>query len=277
MTDVDEFPSEELFRDKQAEIMRAKEAIAGPTPIIPDAPDPVLALPRGLFYEGAWKRKVILKELTGQDEEALAKTRDPNDFFDIVVALGVERLGDLEMDEFPQGERVAMFQQLLIGERDQIFLGVLRATFGDERTLGYTCSLCGSKQELILSLTDDFKAKTVDGLDTAMFTQTTSKGEEISYRLATGADQADALSKKGATQAEQNSIVLSRVILAVDGKDVLDPMAYVRRMSMRDRQSLLADLVDKQPSVDLEVTTDCSSCGGVQTLSLGWADLFRAR
>ena len=277
MTDVDEFPSEELFRDKQSEIMQAKEAIAGPVPLIPNLPESVLMLPRGLFYEGAWKRKLILKELTGQDEEALAKTRDPADFFDIVVALGVERLGDLEMDEFSQSERVAMFQQLLIGERDQIFLGVLRATFGDERTLGYTCTLCGSKQELILSLTDDFKAKQIDDLTTDTHTMSTSKGEVIEYRLATGADQADALSKKGATQAEQNSIVLSRVITAVDGKDVFDAMVFVRRMGIRDRQALLEDLVAKQPSIDLEVTTDCSSCGGSQTLSLGWADLFRAR
>lgn len=279
MTDVDEFPPVEDFRNRQADIQRAKEEMAGPMPLIPGAVDNVLTLPRGLYLDGVWKTRVTVQELTGADEEALAKLREPTDFYDLVLALGVERVEDIDFGSKPTAERQALLQQLLIGERDQVFLGVLRATFGDERTLGFTCTACGSKQDLILSLTDDFKPKVVEDLHTNTYTMTTGKGDVIEYRLANGGDQQEALSRKGATQVEQNSIIMSRCIVKVNNQDgfTIDPMGYVRRMSMRDRQVLLAALIEKQPSVDLEVTSDCSSCGAPQTLPLGWADLFRAR
>ena len=45
---------------------------------------------------------------------------------------------------------------------------------------------------------------------------------------------------------------------------------------MRDRSALLKTLVDQQPSVKLEVTTNCATCGFEQPVRFGWGDIFRS-
>ena len=91
----------------------------------------------------------------------------------------------------------------------------------------------------------------------------------------TGDDQREAFQRKGATTAEQNTIILSRIITKLNGGLIPDPLQFVRQMSMRDRAQLLDVVVSKQPVINLGVTTQCAACQSSQTLTLGWGDLFR--
>lgn len=91
----------------------------------------------------------------------------------------------------------------------------------------------------------------------------------------TGADQHEALKRKGATLAEQNSVVLEKCIVRLNGQMVLDPRTFVMNMGMMDRNNLLSEMVAKQPDLDLDVQTRCVGCGGDILLPLGWGDLFR--
>jgi hypothetical protein len=267
VTDVDDITSaEDLVRQNSQELRRAKEAIAGPVPLI--------TLPLGLYVNGVHKKVVQLRELTGVDEEMMAKAKDPADFFDLVIALGTVSVDDFDMEKLAVVERQGWLRSLLVGERDQLFMAVARATFGDTREVGFTCSVCNEKQEITLILSEDFKPKEVD-LDSETYEFTTSRGDTLIYRLVTGDDQREALARKGATTAEQNTILLSRCILKLNNGLVVDPLAYVRSLSIRDRGLLLDSLVNKQPSVDLGVTTNCAICGSEQTLPLRWGDIFR--
>ena len=108
-----------------------------------------------------------------------------------------------------------------------------------------------------------------------LFTFTTSKGDELQYRLVTGDDQREAYARKGATTAEQNTILLSRCITKCNGGLIPDPLHYVRNLGIKDRQEILTALVDHQPSIDLRLTTNCVACGLEVPLALGWGDLFR--
>ena len=277
MSDVREFIDSQVEqeRNKADDLRRAKEQMAGPIPLIPESPDCSVLLPRGLYAHGAYKRQAIVRELTGADEEALAKTKEPSDFFDLVVALGVTSIDDFDLDSLPVTERQGLLRQLLLGERDLLFLSVVKATFGETKMMNFTCSACQEGQEVDLLLSQDFPVKNVDAEISEMYTFLTSKGHELQYRLVTGEDQIEALSKVRST-AEQNTVILSRVITRRNGELIPDPMAFVRGLPMRDRQNILNDLISKQPTIDLSVTTKCASCGEAQTLSLGWVDLFRA-
>lgn len=277
MTDVrdDLSTAEELFRDKQADLQVAREQIAGPVPLIEPAPDCNLTLPRGLWVKGVFKAEVVVRELTGMDEEALAKHRDPSDYYDMVVALGVERIDDFDLGALPLADRQGWLRTLLIGERDQIYIAIIRATFGERKTISFSCVHCNQEQETDLLLSEDFKPKIVADVDSEIFVFTTSKGHELQYRLVTGDDQREAYARKGATTAEQNTILLSRCITKLNGGLVPDPLSYVRNLSIRDRQDLLTELVDHQPSINLRLTTNCTACGLEVPLALGWADLFR--
>ena len=276
MSDVDEITSEELFQDKQSQLASAKEQMAGPVPLIPEAPDTKLILPRGLYMSGVLKKEVRFRELNGADEEVLARTKDGNDLFDQVIALGTVSIDDFDVQSLPIPERQTWLRMLLIGERDQLFLGIVAATFGQSKLLSFTCSMCRERQDVELLLLEDFKPKEIDpskSLET--FDYKTNKGDDLVVRLVTGDDQREAFGRKGATTAEQNTIILSRVITKLNGGLVPDPRGFARSLSMKDRSALLEDLVSRQPSVDLGVTTKCAVCQADQTLNLGWGDLFR--
>jgi len=277
VTDVQDIlgQAERNDADRAADLQRAKQAIAGPVPLIPEAGDMKFVLPRGLYHNGVYKTEVFLRELTGMDEEVLAKQKEVTDFFDTVIALGVKSIDDVDLEEKPLAERRAQLRDLLIGEREQLFLSVARATFGNEREISFRCGSCDRQQEVTLLLDEDFPPAEIEG-GFGPFTYTTSKGHVLTYRLATGEDQREAFSSKGASVAEQNTTILTQCVTKLDGGLIPDPLSYVRGLSMRDRSALLRELVEKQPSLNLEVTTNCASCGFEQPLQLGWGDIFRS-
>jgi hypothetical protein len=274
VTDVIPTSSDE-WSDQQEELRRAKEAIVGPVPLISPAPDCRVELPRGLFAREGWQRQAVVRELTGEDEEALAKVRDAGEYFDLVITQGVVRLGALDLEALPLDERQGFLQRLLVGEREQLFLGVIKATYGAKKTLEMTCQFCQQKQDLRLDLDEDFKPLPVKHVEDESFAYVTSRGERLTVRTATGADQQEVLSRKGASNAEQNTILLARCIIDCEGEVIVDPIDFARAMSMRDRRALLDEMLARQPRVDLTVTVNCVSCKEAQTVELGWMDLFR--
>lgn len=278
MTDVLPTPTgQHQDPDKlHADLVRARQETVGPVPLIQKSMDPMVTLPRGLMYNGTWHTQVTVRELTGVDEEVLARVKTVQDMFDNVIALGTVRVGTLEMDKMTLPERQGALQGLLLGEREQLYLAVVQATYGDDKVLKYTCPTCDEEQDLTVTLSEDFKPREVTDVDKTEFTYVTSKGKQITYRPAIGADQIEALARKGASPAEQNTIILSRCIKDVDGRGViLDPVEHARSLPMRDRTALLDLLIERQPSVDLTISINCAVCREEQTISLGWGDLFR--
>lgn len=275
MTQTDLFPSEQQSRDKQQEIAAAKEAIAGPIPLVPEAPDLGFTLPRGLFHTGVWHREGFVRELTGADEEQLAKAKDVLGYFNAVLASGVASIGTIDLQSHTFLERVGLLNELLIGEREILFLKVVHASFGDTKMLPITCTSCETKQEIELHLSEDFKPTEVTNIEQAVFEFVTSKGDRLEFRPAVGADQEEVIGKKGASPAEQNTLMLSRCLVKRNGEMILDPQGYARGMSIKDRQALLQALVDRQPMIDLNVEIKCSVCGGDLSFALGWGDFFR--
>lgn len=263
--------------DREQQLAEAKEKIAGSVPLIEAPPSGIVVLPRGLLKGDSWEQEAEVRELTGADEETLARVREAASFYDHLLALGVVRIGSIDLGSRPVSERLGILQKLLLGERQQLLLAVVAATYGDTKTLNVTCPNpdCGAEQEVDLILSEDFKAKPMEDPFRMTYSFTTSKGDAIQYRLAEGADQIAVLDKKGAAVAEQNSLILSRVITQVNGRLLLDPLLYARSLSMRDRAALLTELTSKQPEIDLTLRVPCVGCGGEQVLALGWPDLFR--
>jgi len=268
------FASEQAVQDKQQALREAKEAIAGPVPLIEDALDPTLVLPRGLFHSGVWERDVLCRELTGIDEEQLAKAKTPYEYFSTVLALGVVQVGTFDLSAHSVPERQFFLNDLLIGEREQIFLKVVQVSFGNDREINFKCQACGTDQDVTLLLDTDFKPSEVENVEATTLDHTTSKGDVITYRGALGADQEAIMDKKGLSVAEQNTMMISRCVTKRNGELIPDPMAYARSLPMRDRQKILDLIVARQPQIELNITTTCVACSMPQTLGLGWRDFF---
>ena len=264
----------EMPTGKEDEFLRAKEAIAGPVPLIPSQPSGSVELPKGFMYQGVAQHKAEVKELNGADEEALARTKDFSDFWDRMVSLGTVRLGDLDMSDMSLTERQGALRTLLVGERERLFIGIVQATYGDTKTVNFTCGQCQAEQEVDVVFSEDLEIKEVDDIRPS-YTYTSSTGDLIEYRLVNGADQMEALKDASTNVAEQNTTVLSRCITKVNDGLVPDPLRYARQMKIKDRQAILKELVDHQPGVNLEVKLRCLRCQNEQTLPLGWADLFQ--
>jgi hypothetical protein len=205
---------EQDVEDLQARLAQAKQEMAGPIPLIPDAPDCLITLVRGVAYAGARQTEAEVRELTGVDEEAIGKYKRAEDVFDAVVYHGVERIGALHKSGVTLDEWKMYLRSLLIGERDVLFIAVAQVTYGDERSYNITCKDCSREQELNVKLSEEFKPKKVD-LDSPL-TYTTSKGLKLEYRLATGADQLEVLSKDGRTTADEHADA-SQCIISVNG------------------------------------------------------------
>jgi hypothetical protein len=238
--------------------------------------NPVLTLPRGRFVNGKWETTAEVRELTGNDEEYLSRRRDPLDYFDAVLALGVTRLGSTDLGALNVAEREQLLSSLLGGERELLFLTVIRTTFGNERELEFQCGSCQGDFTTTLLLDHDFPLVDTLGFDPPMtYEFTTSKGDVVEYRLVNGADQKEAATKRGATTAEQNTIVLTNVIRRVNGDIPFDAKTYVLGLSMKDRRDLINAMDERLPTINNEVDLECHSCGTRNRVTLNWGDLFR--
>ena len=261
-------------KDMESQLRDAKEAIAGPVPLIESAPDTHLDLPRGLYYNGKVFKRAEVRELTGVDEEALSKCKKIEDTFDTVLTRGVVRIGDLALEDLSMAERQGYLRSLLIGERDLLAMEVAKATYGDTRLFPHTCTKCSYKQDLKVSITEDIKLKEAVDVEERTYTFTTSRGMNLKYRLATGSDQMEVLSRD-VSYAEANTMILANCILNIEGAPVVDPTNFARGLPMRDRQALLKDMLARQPALTWEVDFPCLSCGEEQQISFGWPDFFR--
>lgn len=273
--DISETIEDEFPVTKQQELEEAQKAVKGSAPLIPDAPDVMVKLPRGRLVGSKWEGDVELRELTGADEEALARFKDPLEFFDGVIVLGTCRIGSQDLTQLSFAERREILLGLLIGEREQLFLHISRVTYGDEKEIKHTCPYCATEATTTVIVSQDIKIPEMENPTQATFTFTTRSGDVLTYRLATGADQQEATSIRGASTPEQNTRLLSLCVSRVNDAPILDPIQMARNLSMADRTRLLDILVSNQPSPDLSLEVPCVSCGQEVVLPITWGDLFR--
>jgi hypothetical protein len=262
--------------DQQKE-SEAQSALVGEQPVAKEPENPWVKLPRGRKVGDRWDTDVVVRELTGADEEALAKYRK-NDtlLIDAVVAYAVESIGAEHLGDLPFDKRAAILRELLIGEREQLFIEASRATFGDEKELSYVCPRCQAENDITFSLSKDLPCRKVDDIQRDTYSYTTNKGSLVEYRPLIGDDQvAVANLGKGLSNAEQNSFLLAEIVLSVDGKPVVNKKAFVRNMGMSDRDKLLKEIIEQQPSPDLMLSTECPACENEVKLPLTLELVFR--
>jgi hypothetical protein len=261
--------------DKESDLKAAEDVVRGDVPRITEGPDLLVRLPRGLYVNNTWEGEAEVRELTGNDEEALARFKEAPEIFNAVVVYGTSRIGSTDLLGKSYAERDALLGKLLLGEREQLFLNVARVTYGDTREFEEKCPQCETDLDTTLIISEDIKIREMETPFQVQRSYTTTKGRKVTYRLVTGNDQKLLLSRRGATAAEHNTILLSECIMQVDGQPVVDPEAFAKGLSMGDRRDLLTEMVEEQPSPTLSIEIPCPSCGFVLTLGLGWEHFFR--
>ncbi len=263
---------EESF-GSETEKINYDDILSDDEPNIPEISKATVDLPGGIYLGQGLVTSVTVRELTGYDEEELARAdvKKPMDYLSRLLKLGTKEIGGEPPNDF-------VLQQLLIGDRDAIVLGIRRATFGDTIELvELECPECHKDFDVTLDI-DEFEVKKLDDPADRIF-QVQLRNGMAKVRLATHGDviQMVDLSQK---IVEQNTLLLSRCVESIGGKELNMTMdgaeSIIRGLGMRDRQVLLKELADRQPGPNLQgVKISCPSCNHEDVIDLDLLNLFR--
>ncbi|WP_159073500.1 hypothetical protein [Streptomyces sp. RTd22] len=242
----------------------------GEPPVIPVPADCLITLPAGLVREDHVITEAEVRELTGADEEALARVRsNPLRLLETLLELGTVRIGDVPATS-------DVLPQLLLGDRDALVIAIRRVTFGDEMEFSeIRCPNCGEDFAATISLAD-IQPQTATS---TKLTVPMRKGGCAIVRYPTGADQAAMLALPKATDAERNTYMLGCCLVEVrdaQGKVTPGSADLAKSLGMGDIRNILSQLAATQPGPRLlEVSIEHEACGGEVPLPLSVADIFR--
>lgn len=242
-------------------------------PVIEFPQSDLVQLPGGYVDKsGKTAKTATVRELTGEDEEAMARavmSNNPIHFINTIIECGVVRLGD-----FPEHETREILPHLLVGDREQIFVGIRIATYGNEvEILKWPCPFCGEQSDLTVHLDEDIRVRKIDPTDTE-FEVKLRKGGTARVRLMTGEIQNEIWEADNKfTKAQMDTRLLSKCLVSVDGAVSMSDAA--RSLGLYDRKKILKELVERQPGPQLnDIKFDCKFCGKEVTLAIGLEELF---
>lgn len=267
-----------------ASLLNEASASVEPLPTIDPPADDTVPLPGGVVREefGApdvlVTREAQVRELNGADEEVIAKAQGSGSAFRYAQALiqcGTVRLGNEE----PTGD---MLKDMLIGDRDALVLGIRQVTYGNEIEIpNFRCPGCQETFTAVVDIDKDIPVRELsDPVEDRRIKVPLRKGGYALVRFPNGHDMEAALDPKITTEAERNSIFLTKCIQVLVNKDgdedvVAGNRARANQIGLVDRRNILRAIKDKQPGPQYDDVKVTHSCGREIEVFLNLGDLFR--
>ena len=251
------------------------DAITDPVPRMGSAPSNTATLMRGIydFKNEEWHDVAEVRELTGEDEEYLSSLEKKkgllySEYMSALLARSVVKIG-----EVPINGSTDLIDKLPLGDRDILYLAIVRATYGDTRDIHATCSSCGESNDIILELDKDFPMVEPPFDPKSGMEIETSKGV-IRLRLPNGEDTR-VVQKDSDNDAHMNTLMVARCAVWEEGEAPSDPVAWARGLNVADRKKLVNALLKSEFGPTMrEVNTQCASCGQDMPLLLDWVSLL---
>lgn len=262
--------------DVAADATAFNNALKEEVPSIGKPESLAVELQRGLMdsSSGLWQTSAEVRELTGEDEEFLAslesdKNMTYSKYMNTLVARATERIGNITVNNSQE-----VIQELISSDRDLLFLGIVRATYGPEKTFTRTCEACEKRNDVTIHLVDDFPV-TESPVDLhAPLEIPLRKGKTIRIRFPNGADNLY-VSKNTNTTAEQSTLLIARCAVWEDGEAPADPIKWAKTMSLADRNTIIKAILGIEIGPKMrEVNTQCAHCGESMVVLIDWVSLL---
>lgn len=229
----------------------------------------VVKLPGGFINEaGELITTAEVRELTGADEEAIAKAGTVGKSLNVLLQRGLIALGSEQVSKDD-------LDTLLSGDRDAILIGVRRVTFGNTIDVPVQCQSCRQEGTANIDLISDVPEKKLEDpiADRAWEVETT-RGV-VTVMLPNGIVQKKLMENMDKTSAEINTLLLSGCIVTINGAPSVGASTALS-LSMADRAKIIDQILEKNPGPRLgEVKKACKACGEDMSLPLSLVDLFR--
>lgn len=241
-------------------------------PVISDPPDGAVKLAQGLRVGEHTYFDAEVKELTGEDEEYITRAVLGGDFARLsqaVLERGVLSIGTV----FPTP---AQLDELLIGDREELLLGIRIATYGNELKMKVICAHCQVESDIIVDLAAEIEHVPLKwDSNVWMHKVKLHKLGEATVRITTGADQRAIAGLENKTTSELNTELLSRLVLDIGGVPVKGSKEKMKSLPIRDRETLLEFIIENQPGPDYgKLKNECTVCGRETLLGLAAERLF---
>jgi hypothetical protein len=231
--------------------------------------DNVVNLPAGyLSPSGEVIRTAEVRELNGRDEEQIVKGNNLLKQLNTILSRAVTKLGNEPVDD-------NVLDRLFIGDRDELLLGIYKATFGPTAELAAYCAGCEDLKTVEVNVDRDIERRIlVDPLEDRRWTVNTS-GHEYLVTLPTGVAQKELTSNPDKTTAELTTTLLENCILEIDGSPMLGK-AQVQAIGIKDRRKLGEEIAKRVPGPKFETAeVTCPDCGGKVGVPINLGTLFR--
>jgi hypothetical protein len=253
-----------LVNEKVSEIM-AEEKKPNPVTVVPPS-DTVVKLPCGYAtFTGEVVREAEVRELTGKDEEAIARASNVGKALLSILSRGVVSIGNQRATE-------EMLDSLLTGDRDMLLLGIYKATFGNEAVVQGICNNCNELHDISIDLNKDLKVRPFTG--SRKFTLK-GKAGEIIVQLPNGFTQKELVENADKSVAELTTLLLENCVESIDDVAVVSK-EQVQNLGITDRKTI-AEEINKRSFGPLfeEVAVQCPKCEGEVNVPLNLGTLFR--
>jgi hypothetical protein len=229
----------------------------------------IVELPGGFITPaGEVLRTAEVRELNGLDEEAVSRQPNFSKSMSTIISRAVVSIGDEKVTE-------QMLDSLLAADRDALFLGILKTTFGNTVVINGYCESCKESKEVEVDLSTDIKTKVlVDPIADRKFEV---KGKKNTYTvvLASGKAQKALTENADKTLAELTTIMLEHCVTQINGSPVIGKH-QIQNMPLVDRRKVGDELADRTPGPQFEdIEMDCPDCGGKVVVPINLGTLFR--
>lgn len=244
------------------------DAEASPPPMVADYPDTVVTLPGGrLLVDGTVVKTAEVRELTGADEEAIAKANTLAKQIDVILDRGVVAVGE-------ETATADVLGSMLAGDLDHLLLSIRIATLGNEMSYGTVrCQSCSNESEQVVDLLTDVPSRTLNEDD--RYFSVAARGVSLEMNLPDRDCMKALANTTERSLPALNTVLLSKCISRINGLPVLSP-TQIRDLPIRVRDAALAAIGDRVPGPRLsEVSRSCNECSESIPLPLTLADLFR--
>jgi transcription elongation factor Elf1 len=168
---------------------------------------------------------------------------------------------------------------ILVGDKNAIFVAARRLAYGDEYPAKITCPKCGEENDVKVNLSE-LKAKAFDfnkyakGENAFSFELPVSK-KTVVYRLLTHKDEGDidaelkGLAKISKANAPEMTTRLKYSIVSIDGSNDRGVVKkFVDNMLAKDSIALRKHIRENTPDLDMTFDFTCSACGHNERMAM---------
>ncbi|CAB4123854.1 hypothetical protein UFOVP45_40 [uncultured Caudovirales phage] len=239
-----------------------------PAEITPPS-DTLVYLPGGYVTDaGEVIKTAEVRELTGKDEEAIAKNPAVGRAILTILNRAVVSIGNVRATE-------EVMDSLLAGDRDALLIGIYKATFGSTAEIESYCGDCAEMKTVEVDVDKDIVTKAlVDPLESRRFT-VKGKNHEFVVGLPTGSLQKNILTNPDKSGPELTTMLLESTVQEIDGQPVFSKV-QIQSLGVADRRIIGAELNKRSFGPQLEnITVSCPDCNGEVEVPINFGTLFR--